>query len=56
MVMNGYKEWHSKLQTSVYHNNTDCKVGDNIQPENVLPGRGGKKLCDTCKNLNSKRR
>ncbi len=44
--------WHSTMQ-EVYHNNTECNTGNNIEKENVRPGTGGKKLCDECKRLNA---
>ncbi len=44
--------WHSE-KSDVYHNNTNCNTGNNIEKENVRPGTGGKKLCDECKRLNA---
>ena len=53
--MKGYKEWHTSKITTVYHNNKKCKTGNNIELENVVKGKGGKKLCNDCVELNSKR-
>jgi hypothetical protein len=49
------KEWHSKLRdTTKYHNNTKCTVGDNIEPENLVKNSKGSglTLCDQCAGLN----
>lgn len=45
-------EWHTSKNTSVYHNNTECTEGNNIEPENYIKGKGGYNLCTKCKNLN----
>jgi len=42
--------WHSVL-SDVYHNNTECNTGNNIEKENVRPGTGGKRLCEECAGL-----
>jgi len=42
--------WHSKL-SSVYHNNTSCITGNNIEEENVVAGTGGRPLCKECARL-----
>lgn len=42
--------WHSKL-SSVYHNNTSCITGNNIEKENVVAGMGGRPLCKECARL-----
>ena len=36
--------FHSKLLNPplVHHDETTCKVGDNIQPENKVSGTGGR--------------
>ncbi len=52
--LNIMKEYHSVKETSVYHNNRNCVVGNNIETENVRPGKGGKRLCTRCKELNKK--
>lgn len=44
--------WHS-INSDVYHNNTNCTEGNNIESENRREGTGGKRLCDRCKDLNS---
>ncbi len=45
--------WHSsEPEVEVYHNDTDCKTGNNIEKENVRQGTGGKRLCEECKGLN----
>ena len=45
--------FHSKLPgTTVYHNNTLCTEGDNIEWYNKVPGTGGLKLCHHCAKLN----
>jgi hypothetical protein len=45
--------FHSKLTTDVYHNNSACTVGDNIESYNKESGTGGKRLCDQCRSLNA---
>jgi hypothetical protein len=46
--------FHSELPTSVYHDNSACTVGDNIESYNVVKGRGsGLRLCDQCSRLNA---
>lgn len=35
----------------IHHNDSRCKTGDNIQPENRRPGDGGRPLCGECKNI-----
>jgi hypothetical protein len=47
--------WHS-IKASVYHNNTNCNTGNNIEKENLRSGTGGKPLCDECKRLASQGR
>lgn len=42
--------FNSKKQT-VYHNNSSCKEGNNIEKENLQSGTGGKALCKHCANL-----
>lgn len=46
----GSKEWHSVWQ-DVYHDNRTCTEGNNIEPWNVRPGNGGKRLCNRCAEL-----
>lgn len=42
--------WHS-VKEDVYHNNTNCNTGNNIERENLRPGTGGKRLCSECARL-----
>jgi len=45
--------WHSsKPEADVYHNNTNCNTGNNIETENRRSGTGGKRLCSECADLN----
>ena len=48
--------WHSdKLESEVYHNNSDCNTGNNIERENYDRGTGGKeRVCAECKQWNKK--
>ena len=47
--------WHSKLPgTQVYHNNTRCTEGNNIEARNRVAGTGGLRLCSACADLNSR--
>ena len=47
--------FHSKKPgTEVYHNNNRCTEGNNIEPENKVPGTGGLRLCESCKERNAK--
>ena len=47
--------FHSKISsTKVYHNNNKCTLGNNIESYNRVSGTGGLRLCQQCKNLNSK--
>jgi len=45
--------FHSKLASDgrVYHDNDECTKGNNIEPENKVPGKGGLPLCSECNNL-----
>lgn len=45
--------WHSVKQSDkpVYHDNTDCNEGNNIEKENRRPGMDGRPRCDTCNGL-----
>jgi hypothetical protein len=46
--------WHSILPfIRVYHNNTRCTEGNNIEPRNRRSGTGGKQLCHHCATLNA---
>jgi hypothetical protein len=46
--------WHSVLETDVYHDNTDCTKGNNIEEENLRSGTGEKRLCEECEMLDNK--
>ena len=46
------KEIHAK-KSKVYHNNKKCTERNNIESENIKKGKGGNRLCNTCKRLNS---
>jgi len=45
--------WHSKKLTDrkVYHDNTSCTEGNNIEKENVQSGTGGRPRCEHCERL-----
>jgi hypothetical protein len=45
--------WHSKLPSDppVYHDETECELGDNIQPENRVPGKDGRDKCKRCREI-----
>lgn len=42
--------WYSILR-DVYHENTECNTGNNIESENIRRGTGGRSLCQECKRL-----
>ena len=42
--------WHSAKE-SVYHDNTDCEEGNNIEKEDRREGPGGRRKCARCKRL-----
>lgn len=42
--------FHS-IKQDVYHNNTSCTEGNNIEAVNRRSGTGGKPLCNRCANL-----
>jgi hypothetical protein len=46
--------WHSIKPDvpQVYHNNTECNTGNNIEVENVRQGTGGRTICKECLGLN----
>ncbi len=48
--MSKTKAWHAK-ESDVYHDNTDCTEGNNIERHNVRPGKGGNRRCKHCKRL-----
>ena len=41
------KEWDRK----VYHDNTSCTEGNNIEKENMRSGTGGRPKCEHCDTL-----
>jgi hypothetical protein len=44
--------FHSKKPgTTVYHDNSSCTEGNNIERENRVSGTGGRNKCDHCKRL-----
>ena len=49
--------WHStRPGEQVYHNNTACTEGNNIEDRYRKPGTGGLRLCDRCAKLNAERK
>lgn len=49
------KPWYSKLKgTEVYHNDTKCTKGNNIEKKNKKSGTGGLRLCEECRNKGKK--
>jgi hypothetical protein len=45
------KPWNSKL-TKIYHDNSKCTTGNNIERKNLRNGTGNKKHCKECIKLN----
>jgi hypothetical protein len=47
------RPWHSKLPSDrpVYHDETQCEIGNNIEPENIVPGDGGRPKCSRCRQI-----
>jgi hypothetical protein len=43
--------WYS-IKQSVYHNNSECITGYNIDPQDLRQGTGGKPLCQECDRRN----
>lgn len=45
--------WHSKLATDrrVYHDETTCTEGNNIESGNKVPGTGGRPKCEHCARI-----
>jgi hypothetical protein len=45
--------WHSRLLSDkpVYHDETDCTEGNNIEPENRVPGTGNRPKCSSCRDI-----
>lgn len=51
--MSKVQPWHSiEPGTEVYHNNTLCTEGNNIERRNRKGGTGGHRLCSHCSRLN----
>lgn len=49
------KEYHSSNTKEVYHNNTKCTEGNNIEKIYYKLGKGyGRRLCKNCIELNRK--
>ena len=46
----GQGPWHS-VNSDIYHDNPECQTGTSIDPENIRPGTGGKRLCEECARL-----
>lgn len=44
--------WNS-VKEDVYHDNTTCTEGNNIEPENKRAGTGGKRKCQKCEKLDA---
>lgn len=44
------KPWYAENE-SIYHNNSDCKVGNSIANGIIIFGRSGKPLCSDCYRL-----
>ena len=45
--------WHSvkEYDRNVYHDETRCTEGDNIQKENRRAGTGGRPKCERCREI-----
>jgi hypothetical protein len=43
--------WNAE-DSDVYHNNSECTEGNNIEDRNRQRGDGGKRLCKHCTALN----
>jgi beta-galactosidase len=48
--MDDWRQWHS-TRSGVYHSDTRCRTGNNIEEEYLAPGRGGGRLCQECRRL-----
>lgn len=48
--------WHSrKPEAKVYHDDKKCHLGNNIEDENRVEGKGNKqRRCNMCKRLEAK--
>lgn len=47
--------WHSKKESDrkVYHDNTKCTEGNNIENENRREGTGGRPRCNHCERIDN---
>ncbi len=47
--------WHSiePNTRNVYHDNTKCTEGNNIETENLRRGTAGREICEHCKRLDA---
>jgi hypothetical protein len=43
--------FHSKVTLDVHHDESTCKVGDNVESYNVVKGTGGLRKCDECTRI-----
>jgi hypothetical protein len=43
--------WHSSLERRVYHDNTSCTEGNNIEQRYRVSGKGGLPQCSRCAEL-----
>ena len=48
------KPWYS-TKSNVYHNNTRCKTGNNIEKISLKKGKGNNRICEECKKLNQRK-
>lgn len=46
---------YNAKNSDVYHNHLNCTEDNNIERGNVQNGTGGKRLCNRCSGLNSKK-
>jgi hypothetical protein len=54
--MSQVNPWHSVKQytRNVYHDNTECTEGNNIEKEYWRAGTGGRPKCEHCAALDAK--
>ena len=48
LIMINMSSWHSSKDGDVYHTSYHCRHSNDIEPENIMPGRGGKDPCSRC--------
>ncbi len=48
--------FYTVKKTSVYHNDNECYLGNDIEKDNIRQGTGGYKLCFNCKKLNKSKK